>query len=236
MMSMAASRVIVGTACLGLALLAMLAWAQNPDIAARCPDGVREQAELQSRLRPRPVPATVTRPALRQNLLLMAKHDQDVRAFMRSTGGRIDPATPEVMRLEEVDSANLRRLKHIVAQDGFPTAQMVGLDGVDAAWLLTIHAAEDPDFQEEVLKLTVGHVRRGEVRSDQVAMLTDDLLLGRGKKQRYGTNYELRDGELYPQPIEDEANVDARRREVGLLSLANDTCFARAVYRAPASH
>ena len=213
-MSMAASRVIVGTACLGLALLAMQAWAQNPDIAAKCPDGVREQAELQSRL-PRP--------------------GSGDRADA-STGCRIDPATPEVMRLEEVDSANLKRLKHIVAQDGFPTAEMVGLDGVDAAWLLTIHAAEDPDFQEEVLKLTVGHVRRGEVRSDQVAMLTDDLLHGRGKKQRYGTNYELRDGELYPQPIEDEANVDARRREVGLLSLANDTCFARAVYRAPASH
>jgi hypothetical protein len=111
---------------------------------------------------------------------------------------------------------------------------MVGLDGVDAAWLLTIHAA-DPDLQEEVLELTVGHLRRGEVLSDQVAMLTDDLLNGRGRKQRYGTNYELRDGQLYPAPIEDEANVDARRREVGLLSLANDMCLARAIYGTRAS-
>jgi hypothetical protein len=230
---MAALRVIGATACLGLALLAMQAWAQNPDLAAKCPDAVREQAELQSRRRTRPVPATVARPALRQNLLLMAKHDQEARAFMRSTGGRIDPATPETMRLQEVDSANLKRLKHIVAQDGFPTAEMVGLDGVDAAWLLAIHASEDPDFQEEVLKLTVGHVDRGEVGSDQVAMLTDDLLHGRGKKQRYGTNYELRDGKWYPQPTQDEATVDARRREVGLLSLANETCLVRAVYGAP---
>ena len=38
----------------------------------------------------------------------------------------------------EVDAANLKRLKHIVAQDGFPTAEMVGLDGVDAAWLLML--------------------------------------------------------------------------------------------------
>jgi len=36
-------------------------------------------------------------------------------------------------------------------------------------------------------------------------------------------------------PIEDEANVDARRREVGLLSLANDMCLARAIYGTRAS-
>lgn len=234
-MAMAASRASVGTACLGLALLAVQATAQDPDIAAKCPDAVREKSELQSRTRPRPIPGTVTRPALRQNLLLMAKQDQDVRAHLLSTRSRIDVATPEGMRLREVDSRNLKRLKHIIAQDGFPTAQMVGIDGVDAAWLLTIHA-QDPDFQEEVLRLTVTHVRRGEILSDQVAMLTDDLLQGRGKKQRYGTNYELRDGQLYPAAIEDEGNVDTRRREVGLLSLANDTCVARAFYGASAEN
>jgi hypothetical protein len=233
-MLMAASRAIVGTAYLALALLAVRARAQDADFAAKCPDAVREKVELQSRTPPRPIPAAVTRPALRQNLLLMAKQDQEVRAHLRLTGGRIDQATPEGRRLREVDSGNLKRLKHIVAQEGFPTAEMVGLDGVDAAWLLTIHAA-DPDLQEEVLELTVGHLRRGEVLSDQVAMLTDDLLNGRGRKQRYGTNYELRDGQLYPAPIEDEANVDARRREVGLLSLANDMCLARAIYGTRAS-
>ena len=166
----------------------------------------------------------------------MAQRDQEVRAHLRSIGGRIDLTTPEGARLLEVDTANLKRLKHIVAQDGFPTAEMVGFDGVDAAWLLTVHAAADPDFQEKALELTAAHVRRGEVRSDQVAMLTDDLLQGRGKKQRYGTNYELHDGELIPAPIEDEANVDARRREAGLLTLANDTCLARVFFRAPADN
>jgi hypothetical protein len=234
-MLMAASRALFGTAYLALGLLAVQAWAQDADLAAKCPDAVREKVELQSRTPPRPIPAAATRPALRQNLLLMAKQDQEVRAHLRFTGSRIDLATPEGRRLQEVDSSNLKRLKHIVAQDGFPTAEMVGLDGVDAAWLLTVHGTADPDFQEEVLKLTVDPARRSEILSNQVAMLTDDLLQGRGKKQRYGTNYELRDGQLNPAPIEDEADVDARRREVGLLSLANDTCLARAIYSTRAS-
>jgi hypothetical protein len=200
----------------------------SPEIDAKCPDAVREAVELRSLRSTRQGPETVTRPALRQNLLLMAQQDQEARAFITSSGGRIDPANPAVARMREVDSANLVRLKHIVNQDGFPTAEMVGIDGVDAAWLLTIHAGSDPDFQEQVLELTTDHVRRGEVRSDQVAMLTDDLLTGRGKPQRYGTNYEFRDGELKPAPIEDEANVDERRRVVGLGSLANYMCVARA--------
>jgi hypothetical protein len=61
-------------------------------------------------------------------------------------------------------------------------------------------------------------------------MLTDDLLAGRGKPQRYGTNFVLRDGELTPAPMEDEANVDKRRRAVGLGSLANYACVLRAMY------
>ena len=234
-MPMKACRAIVRAAYLSLCVLAIPAWAQTlpasiADAAAKCPDAVREREQL--RTAPRTGPATVTRPALRQNLLLMARQDQEARAHLLAGSGRIDLASPAGAHLTRVDAANLTRLKHIIAQDGFPTAQMVGFDGVDAALLLTTHAARDPDFQEQVLELAVA---RGEARRDQVATLTDDLLNGRGKKQRYGTNYDIRDGQWYPAPIEDEANVDVRRREVGLLTLANDVCLMRALHAVPAN-
>lgn len=239
------SRAAFRTGCLALALLAVPAWSQPPsspstvaaifgsEIDAMCPEAVREAKELRSRMKTPNVHAPPTRPALRENLLLMAKQDQEARAFLHSSGLRIDPTSPESVRMREVDSANLERLKHIINQDGFPTAEMVGLDGVNAAWLLTVHAASDADFQEKVLKLTKGHVRRGEVRSDQVALLTDDLLDGRGKPQRYGTNFVWLDGELKPAPMEDEANVDKRRRAAGLGTLANYACVLRAMYGSP---
>lgn len=235
----------VRTGCLALALLAVPAWSESPsspatvaptfspEIDAMCPEAVREDTELRSRMKTPNVHAPPTRPALRENLLLMAKQDQEARAFLDSSGLRIDPTSPEFVRMREVDSANLKRLKHVVSQDGFPTAKMVGFDGINAAWLLTVHAASDADFQEKVLKLTKEHVRRGEVRSDQVALLTDDLLDGRGKPQRYGTNFVLRDGELKPAPMEDEANVDKRRRAAGLGTLANYACVLRAMYGSP---
>lgn len=217
--------------CLVLASLTIPAWAQSssgpaaifsPEIDAKCPEAVREAVEMRSRMKTPLVPDVV-----------MAKQDQEARASFSFTGGRGDPASDlGLARVMAVDSANLRRLKHIVDQDGFPTAEMVGLDGVSAAWLLAIHARGDPDFQERVLNQTSAHVRRGEVRGDQVATLMDDMLEGRGKPQRYGTNFEMRDGELKPSPMEDEANVDARRRAVGLGTLANNACVIRAAYGA----
>jgi hypothetical protein len=211
--------------------------AASPDIPAKvfamCPGAEREASELEARLKPSHAPLAPERPALRENLLLMARQDQEARMFTHASGLHFDLQDPAVRRMNDVDAANLRRLKQIVEQESFPTARMVGLDGVDAAWLLTIHASSDPDFQEKVLKLTTGHVRRGEVRSDQVAVLIDDLLAGRGKPQRYGTNFEMRDGELKPAALEDEARVEELRREAGLGTLANYACLMRALYGAP---
>jgi hypothetical protein len=220
-----------GVTTLYLALAVLAGQTFTADMQRNCPEAVRETEQLRAASEPPRVPKASTRPALRENLLLMAKQDQEARALVRFSEGPLDAASArELKRMQDVDAANLRRLRHIIDQDGFPTAEMVGLDGVDAAWLLAIHAAGDPDFQQRVLELTTGHVRRGEVRPDQVALLTDDLLAGRGKLQRYGTNFELREGELVPAPIEDEANVDRRRRSVGLISLANYTCIIRAAY------
>lgn len=240
-----ASRATGRTVYLMLTLLALPAWSQSPSTSSTgvptfssevdeiCPEAVREAAELRSRSKTSAVHAPPTRPALRENLLLMAKQDQEVRASMHFSEARIDPTSREVVHMREVDVSNLKRLKHIVAQDGFPTAEMVGLDGVAAAWLLTVHAEGDPDFQEKVLKLTKEHVRRGEVSSAEVALLTDDILSARGKPQRYGTNFVLRDGQLRPAPMEDEAHVDERRRAAGLGTLANYACITRAMYGSP---
>lgn len=203
----------------------------SAEIDRLCPDAAIEEAQLRSKRKMFVMRAPPTRPALRTNLLVMAKQDQDVRQAWQPTGNTVDMADPLIVHLRQVDSANLKRLKHIVRQDGFPTAAMVGLDGVKAAWLLTLHAEGDADFIQEVLNLTTRHVRRGEVSGNDVALLTDDLLSAQGKPQRYGTNFSFRDGELKPEPMEDEANVDRRRQAAGLGTLENYACVVRANYR-----
>jgi hypothetical protein len=77
-------------------------------------------------------------------------------------------------------------------------------------------------------------VAKGEVSGTDLAYLTDRVLVADGKKQRYGTQFHRVDGKLVPQPIEDEAAVDDRRKAVGMGTLAEYRKQMEAVYARPA--
>lgn len=120
--------------------------------------------------------------------------------------------------IKRVDTENTKRLGEIVDQHGWPTYALVGRDGAQAAWLLVQHTDLSPTFQRKCLEL-MDKVPRDRLSRRDVASLTDRVLLAEGKKQVYGTQVSLRRGKCVPSPLEDEANVDRRRREVGLSPL-----------------
>lgn len=207
----------------------------DPRIAAACPEAITEKAQL---LAVRPTPkdiATVSRPALQKELLQMEKLDQDAREVLVSAMATGDVPADHPARLHalEVDAINLQKLKHIIAQDGFPTVAMVGLKGVNAAFILTQHADEDPKFQERMLRVFTVRLRDGEVTGQEYALLTDRVLRAQGKPQRYGSQFGGSEEGMKPDPIADEAHVDERRHALGMVSLANYSCVLHAYYDAP---
>ncbi len=161
--------------------------------------------------------AGVQRPRLRDELVRMAAEDQAVRAAWAATGFR-DKAAGE--RLRTLDARNTARLKAIVQAHGWPGRLMVGPEGTRAAFLLVQHADGDPAFQAMCLPLVEAAAARGELEKQHVALLTDRVLVARGAPQRYGTQFVSKGGEWVPHPIEDEANVDARREAMDLMPLA----------------
>ena len=64
-----------------------------------------------------------------------------------------------------------------------------------------------------------------------LAYLTDRVLVAEKKQQIYGTQFRLMDGKMEPYSIADEKNVDRRRKEVGLPSLAEYRKMLEAVYK-----
>ena len=56
-----------------------------------------------------------------------------------------------------------------------------------------------------------------------MAYLTDRVLVAEGKPQRYGTQFHRPQGGLAPRPMEAPAEVDARRAQMGLGTLAEHT-------------
>lgn len=175
-----------------------------------------------------------TEPKLRQQLLDMAKADQAVRdewikAGLKTRGGN-DPALKKLMA---VDAANLKKLKPIIDREGFPRPEQVGIDGVNAAFILVQHA--NPAFQQQVLPQLEALHKQGLVSGQDLAMLTDRTLRAQNKPQRYGTQYISYDNSLQMklQPTEDFAHVDARRASMGMPKLADYACVLSVYYKKP---
>jgi len=119
----------------------------------------------------------------------------------------------------KADEENVAWLKQVVAKQGWPSSSLVGKEGAFDAWLLVQHADADPKFQRQCLDLMT-KLPDGEVQKDNLALLTDRVLLAEGKKQIYGTQLDITDGKVVPLDLEDPENVDKRRAEVGLEPLA----------------
>jgi hypothetical protein len=178
----------------------------------------------------------VKEPALRQELLDMQKVDQETKAnsakvlgangiSLQKTQNVTDPATiklvmEEVNKVARVDLKNRTRLKKIVDKYGWPGNSLVGSDGAEAAAFLVQQATKDLPLQKGCLKL-MKEAPKGDVEPGQVAQLTDTVLIAEKKKQLYGTGLKAKGGVLKPYPIEDEANVDKRRAEMGLPPLSD---------------
>lgn len=164
---------------------------------------------------------SVKEPALRRELLERVEQDQAIRDE-RIRKGVEHPDEAILARMQAIDTANTERVKAIVRQYGWPSPELVGRDGAEAAFLLVQHA--DLTFQKQMLPLVEKAYRSGGLSGQSYALLLDRVLVREGKPQLYGTQakgFEQWKGqEPVMEPIEDEANVDKRRAEVGLPPLS----------------
>jgi uncharacterized protein DUF6624 len=118
---------------------------------------------------------------------------------------------------------------------GWPGWTLVGKDGSTAAWAIVQHADLDLAFQERGLALLTAAVAADAASKGDLAYLTDRVLVAKGEEQEYGTQWGSdSEGEPEPRtPIRDAANVDGRRAEAGLSTLAEYMNELEAAFEAP---
>lgn len=157
----------------------------------------------------------VTNDKIRILLFNLKKVDQQIRdEFVQDRNNR-----DVITRMTEIDNNSTKQLKEIIQKHGWPTVKMVGKDGNRAAFLIVQHSS-DHEFQKDCLKYIKNDAEKGDSSWEGYALLTDRLLVNEGKKQIYGTQFDIVNDELKPLPIDDEENVDQRRKAIGLLPLA----------------
>ncbi len=117
------------------------------------------------------------------------------------------------------DTQNQATLDRIVKQYGWPTFGWAGRDGTLSAFLVVQHA--DLAYQRRYLPMIEEAVGQRNLSPGALALLEDRIRVREGKKQIYGSQlHSTASGKQVPEPIEDEANVDARRAKVGLGPLS----------------
>jgi len=157
---------------------------------------------------------TVADASLRLELLKRVQTDRAIRWELIAKG-----ISDEISaRMRAIDEDNTTRMKAIVQQYGWPGPELVGKDGSQAAFTLVQHA--DLAFQKEMLPLVKRAYGAGGLSGNNFALLQDRVLVRDGKPQIYGTQLNYTGPEVIPYPIEDEQNVDRRRAELGMPSLA----------------
>ena len=120
----------------------------------------------------------------------------------------------------EKDSINLIKIEKILNERGWLGTDIIGRQGNNTLFLVIQHS--DLDTQLKYLPMMREAVTKGNARGSSLALLEDRVALRQGKRQIYGSQiYSDKNGEQFVAPLIDPENVDERRAEVGLGSLAD---------------
>jgi hypothetical protein len=143
-------------------------------------------------------------------------HDELVAMLARDQSGRT--GGPDA----EGDAARTARLAEILDEHGWPTYDLVGEDGEDAASAIAQHSDQDPAFQRRALERLRAAVADGQASPGNLAYLQDRVAVAAGEPQTFGNQVGCApDGPVPATPLAGEAAVDELRAELGLPPYAD---------------
>jgi VWFA-related protein len=135
-------------------------------------------------------------------------------------------------KLHKTYDDHIARLCQIIKTSGWPTTALVERDGVAAAYHILKNAGTI-DLQRDLLPVIVAAIKMDPDQNREFAGLFDRLRVSAGMKQLFGTQAVSMGGFLVLFPVEDEANLDARRAEYGLAPMDQYTNALEGTYRKP---
>jgi hypothetical protein len=132
--------------------------------------------------------------------------------------------SPEIQEtyalMHKVDSVNLKVVDEIIRNYGWPGPSKVGEMASNGAFLVLQHSGNVATM-EKYLPLLKEAAAAGELEQQLLALYIDRIKMFKKEKQIYGSqivfNEQKKVLELYP--VQDIANVNQRRAEVGLEPL-----------------
>jgi hypothetical protein len=205
-------------ALIALTSISLLANSGGPSFAQSAPAATQQQssAAWQTALQQRRKELIAkngegTDAELRGRLVQMRDEDQAARGVIYGTNA---PKTPpeSVAQLRVSDAKRTDELKQIVAEKGWPTIALVGIDASNGAMLVLTHTP-DHAWLQQLLPQLQQLADEGKIDASPLAMTVDKQLVAEGKLQRYGSQFMYIGGKISMYAVEDPAHLDNRRAE-----------------------
>lgn len=120
----------------------------------------------------------------------------------------------------ETDQANREFIELFFDESGWPTISEYGGDAERSFWLMVQHGPVE--LQERALPILEQLYPLGETNPRHYAMLFDRVSMRNGHPQRYGSQFECRNGYWSLYELEAPDSVNERRASMGMEPLEGD--------------
>ncbi|MCV2485966.1 hypothetical protein OD917_13610 [Flavobacterium sp. SH_e] len=161
---------------------------------------------------------------LEKELAQIYADDQEIRGEFMNIYKAPNPDKKKMDSIGKImgvkDSINLIKVMKILDERGWLGKNVVGGQGNKTLFLVIQHA--DLEYQQKYLPMMREAAKNGNADPGNLAYLEDRVALREGRKQIYGSQAakNKKTGKMYISPMIDPDNVDKRRAEVGLGTIA----------------
>jgi hypothetical protein len=163
--------------------------------------------------------------SIADNLIEMQNADLACREKLVQNGQLGEGYNEEMKELHE---KNAKILNNILDTIGYPTTDKVGIKANEAAWLIIQHSIGQPALMKKCAALLKSAVRENKASPQNLAYLTDRIAVFEENLQLYGTQFDWdENGNLSPNPYDNLAKVNERRKSIGLNPLEEQTELIR---------
>jgi len=152
---------------------------------------------------------------LKEELIKIAEKERELLVRVVENDQTKQSDQEKLHKLYEADSA---RLCQIIIENGWPTTALIDPEGVLAVFNI-FKNVPSYELQRDLLPVIAAVVKKDPIQKPGFAALYDRLRVNAGMKQLFGTQAFSSEGFLVLYPIEDQANVNARRAEFGMLDM-----------------
>mgnify|MGYP006274094619 FL=1 len=163
----------------------------------------------------------LTHPEISQRILALKQKDDGVRNKLIRAGTLADGYHEE---MQAIHNSNTGEIDTIMESIGYPTANKVGREASDAAWLIIQHSIGRPDVMKKSARLLEKAVREKIADPQKLAYLTNRIAVFEGRPQLYGTQFDWNEeGKMTPNQYDNLERVNQRRAAIGLNTLQEQT-------------